>query len=280
MLNSRIFKSEIENEKRIVFLDVARGIGIVCVLLGHNLWRESRGTAIIFNFHMPLFYFISGIFCVSDKYRTWQSIYRKVMEMLVPFPFFCILSCIVFWSSPELLKQLSKRMLFALFVHGEPWYNKPLWFIVSLAMVFLVFSFVSPFLEKQKPYRKLWFLIFCSMLAFAVTNLPINIRSIFMPVMLTTVPFGLFWFGLGNFLAIFVKKLGKMDINVVGLFIITGILLVMISIGTDFSTKPDIRTARMGSWLLFPRSLCGIIAVILLARALCQISVVNMRGGY
>ena len=45
----------VSEHSRIGFLDVARGIGIVCVLLGHNLWSQSRASAIIFSFHVVLY---------------------------------------------------------------------------------------------------------------------------------------------------------------------------------------------------------------------------------
>jgi len=46
-------------------IDVAKGIGIFFVVLGHN-WLSTHGTnelhRVIFSFHMPLFFFLAGIF--------------------------------------------------------------------------------------------------------------------------------------------------------------------------------------------------------------------------
>ena len=46
-------------------IDVAKGIGIFFVVLGHN-WlsthEKSELTRVIFSFHMPLFFFLAGIF--------------------------------------------------------------------------------------------------------------------------------------------------------------------------------------------------------------------------
>ena len=84
--------------------------------------------------------------------------------------------------------------------------------------------------------------------------------------MIATVPFGLFWFALGHFSSGVIKEMWQRTISPIILLLAAGILAMMLSINTDFTTKPDIRTARMGSWLLFPRSVCGVSAVLLLAR--------------
>jgi fucose 4-O-acetylase-like acetyltransferase len=49
---------------RLEHIDVAKGIGIILVVLGHNwIIRTEKGELfrIIFSFHMPLFFFLSGV---------------------------------------------------------------------------------------------------------------------------------------------------------------------------------------------------------------------------
>ena len=84
--------------------------------------------------------------------------------------------------------------------------------------------------------------------------------------MVVSVPFGLFWYALGHFSANFVSHFKVARKTRGALICLVIIFAMLLFVGTDFSTKPDIRTARMGSWLLFPRSMCGIAAVIPLAR--------------
>lgn len=47
-------------KKRIDYLDIARGIAIILMIIGHVVSGYKR--VIIFSFHMPLFIIISGIF--------------------------------------------------------------------------------------------------------------------------------------------------------------------------------------------------------------------------
>ena len=44
---------------RVEWIDAAKGIGIILVVLGH-IWLIGPGQKIINSFHMPLFFFLSG----------------------------------------------------------------------------------------------------------------------------------------------------------------------------------------------------------------------------
>lgn len=72
--------------KRDVKLDVAKGIGIVLMVIGHTgcpNWLHSS----IYSFHMPLFFIISGLCIGGDKisgaYREY--FYNKVRRLYLPF---------------------------------------------------------------------------------------------------------------------------------------------------------------------------------------------------
>ena len=44
---------------RIPWLDAVKGVGIICVILGHMTIPETL-RQFVFSFHMPLFFFVSG----------------------------------------------------------------------------------------------------------------------------------------------------------------------------------------------------------------------------
>lgn len=56
-------------KKRNEQIDVARGIAILLVILGHSFYSiEDPLNKIILSFHMPLFFFLSGIVAkIRDK---------------------------------------------------------------------------------------------------------------------------------------------------------------------------------------------------------------------
>src|SRR5690348_12784027 len=88
-------------------IDVAKGIGIFFVVLGHN-WlsthEKSELSRVIFSFHMPLFFFLSGIFL-----RTSDCIlhFAKVRAASLLKPYFVVLTTL------GLVKMLQSTL------HGE-----------------------------------------------------------------------------------------------------------------------------------------------------------------
>ena len=74
------------NTKRLDWIDIAKGIGIILVVLGHTLVPQVRETGFagflwifIYNFHMPLFFFLSGYLFEKDflTTRTKENSYSE-----------------------------------------------------------------------------------------------------------------------------------------------------------------------------------------------------------
>ena len=59
-------ESETQSLKRLQYLDLAKAVGMLCVLIGHSFISEKINT-VIYAFHMPLFFFIAG-------FLFWNSI--------------------------------------------------------------------------------------------------------------------------------------------------------------------------------------------------------------
>ena len=75
-------------KKRIEYIDIARGISIICVVLGHlGLFQINR---VVFTFHIPIFYFITGYF-INTKYSMNEFIKNKISTLLVPYFVTCLL---------------------------------------------------------------------------------------------------------------------------------------------------------------------------------------------
>ncbi len=112
-------------------LDVAKGLGILLVVWGHCsqfLFNE------IYAFHMPLFFFLSG--CVLNVDKPYKEIIKKkVNQLLLPYVFFVLLSCIFYWSLLILTNRFEINDLLSitsLFPYDNEIVNTPLWFLFSL----------------------------------------------------------------------------------------------------------------------------------------------------
>lgn len=92
-----------ENKKeRLTYLDVAKGIGILLVVIGHvyafNRQIVDRFFVVwLYSFHMPLFFIISGmLIAYKDEKDIWKFVKKRIMGILIPYVFFSIFSIIVF----------------------------------------------------------------------------------------------------------------------------------------------------------------------------------------
>lgn len=83
-------KYRLSNKKdRIIWMDLAKGIAIILVIFGHCVHGGIRG--IIFSFHMPLFFILSGM-----TYKRRESYYAIVEYCLKGFKQLIVPSFIVF----------------------------------------------------------------------------------------------------------------------------------------------------------------------------------------
>lgn len=67
---------------RLRFVDIAKGISIICIILGHLGIHNI--TRVVFTFHVPIFFLITGYF-VSTKESVRDFAIKKARTLLVPY---------------------------------------------------------------------------------------------------------------------------------------------------------------------------------------------------
>jgi len=87
---------ESEKKERIGWIDVARGIGIICVVVGHTVAPGGSIAYFVFTFHMPLFFFLSG-YCSSFAIPFERLILRKARSLLLPYATTWLI-CFLYWA--------------------------------------------------------------------------------------------------------------------------------------------------------------------------------------
>lgn len=81
---------EVVAKKREQAFDIAKGIGMLAVILGHMSIPNKLGD-FIFSFHMPLFFLINGYFLKrKEGIGDWQYIRKKAKSLLVSYAVTCI----------------------------------------------------------------------------------------------------------------------------------------------------------------------------------------------
>ena len=128
-----------------------KGIGIFLVVLGHTTCNAALGNW-IYNFHMPLFFFLSGVFFSP----TIQGLVKRVRQILVPYLIFGMLS-FIYWRFAEmrfrpLPENFDANMHFLdLFWQTKQFrFNVPLWFLPCLAIVQSIGAILFRFIKTQK----------------------------------------------------------------------------------------------------------------------------------
>ena len=60
-----------ESNKRIEYVDSAKAVAIILVIVGHCHWLGSipKLGSLIYTFHMPLFFMVSGFFSERFTYK-------------------------------------------------------------------------------------------------------------------------------------------------------------------------------------------------------------------
>jgi len=71
-----------EKKNRLSYIDTARGIAIIAIILGHL--GNSDLNRVVFTFHVPIFFLISGYF-ISRKDSYPAFIRKKARSLLVPY---------------------------------------------------------------------------------------------------------------------------------------------------------------------------------------------------
>ena len=73
--NKKIDDKRID-DKRIDEIDIAKGIGIIMTIIGHNVFAGYVKT-FIYSFHMPLFFILAGLVMKKKECSTKTLIYEE-----------------------------------------------------------------------------------------------------------------------------------------------------------------------------------------------------------
>lgn len=125
-------------------VDIAKGLGIIFVVFGHNwIVKDQPGELfrIIFSFHIPLFFFMSGLF-LKDSDSLKKNIIRRADTLLKPY--WVVLSVIgllkVFSPFPTSIVKISLVQYFLgmLYATGPTIEGVALWFLPHLFLSSIV----------------------------------------------------------------------------------------------------------------------------------------------
>ena len=136
-------------KSRLAWVDAARGIGILCIVLGHVL-GESVFRDWLYSFHVPLFVFVAGCVYASGKRSVASYFQSSALSLLLPYIIFAAMSVGIFTLVSRLgyIEETGKGFFQSLggFLYGNAKTglmraNLPLWFLPCL---FAIRTFFYP----------------------------------------------------------------------------------------------------------------------------------------
>ena len=107
--------------KRIEYVDVAKGIAILSVIVGHTFSAYDPGSLLnrfIYSFHMPLFFILSGFFYRPQDFKT--AFGRKVKNLLVPYLIINAVRCLIALEKSGFETMHQGYLFPALYGNGSP----------------------------------------------------------------------------------------------------------------------------------------------------------------
>lgn len=171
-------------KERDLSFDIAKGIAIFLMVIGHTSIPKIANTW-IYSFHMPLFFFVSGVFFNLKKYSEWSVFFiAKSKTLLIPYIFYLLFS--------ELLILTCDTS------------NVTLWFLPVLFVTEILFYTIVRLSERVR-WKSL--LTFSLITIFAISSYILSLFEIIIPFDLQNVGHSLIYYSLGYYLSSWIKRI-------------------------------------------------------------------------
>lgn len=230
------------NKKRNFQLDAMKGIGILLVLIGHISHNKGLNTW-IYSFHMPLFFFISGIiYCISNKVDSKNYFTKKFKSLMIPYFTFSFMTFVYWFLIERHIRDTTVSAIhqfYQIFISQggdrNHEYNVVLWFLPCLFVMEILFDYLNKNLRNKK--HVVLALIVCSFLGYILTQynavrLPFSIDT-----MLVAIPF----YGLGFFMTNHLESINsffhKYRFISMPIFVISSLLVAIYYGGTNLNNN-------------------------------------------
>ncbi|THB73094.1 MAG: hypothetical protein D6B28_04355 [Gammaproteobacteria bacterium] len=258
--------------KRIEWIDNAKVLGIFFVVLGHSgcsKWMVDY----IYSFHMPLFFFLSGVIFKNLNLTTISYLKKLSASLLVPYLFFSLVSYL-FWvfigrkfgADAGLDISIFKPIIGIFYSVGKDgWmiHNTPLWFLTCLFVTSTAYFLIDKYVNGDIKVLVVVFIIMIIGLFWKKMNIPR------FPWGINVMPFSLIFFALGYFFQKYrhYLKCSKMFCT----FIMVIVLAISVS-SHYYNGRVDLNSLIFNNYLVFLISALSGIATYSMAASLIPYS--------
>ena len=137
------------NTDRVNYIDLAKGLGMLTIIWGHI--HSGLSNTIVYAFHIPLFFFLSGLVFSPGRYDNFGVfLKRRWKGLLFPYLIFSFVTWLVWaaysYATHAPVESYWMPLLQTFIAQGSEGYlvhNVPLWFVLCLFSVELIYYFTS-----------------------------------------------------------------------------------------------------------------------------------------
>ena len=144
------------SRSRVTFVDVARGIAMISIILGHI--RISAINPFVFTYHVPVFLLITGYF-IRNRSSVKEFAFKRMKSMMLPYLVTCIVIILLSallglrdGTSWEGIKKWAWASVYgAGTTYQKPFYVQmigPLWFLPATCIAAILFRCILELPEK------------------------------------------------------------------------------------------------------------------------------------
>ncbi|GHU07172.1 acyltransferase/acetyltransferase [Spirochaetia bacterium] len=173
------------SNQRIEYIDLLKVFTIFCVLWGHAIQQLDNGLdwihctenpifKLLYSFHMPLFYMLSGFFFKSSlKNNLKDFVFKKGIQLLLPWFIWCVLRGSLLLINTIIIKGNDVDLIqaFRIIFGGHFWFLRELfisYFITYVgykilkkgylvAILAICFTLFAPLMSSQSFYLPIFF---------------------------------------------------------------------------------------------------------------------------
>lgn len=237
---------------RINWIDELKGFILILICLGHthvNIpFLGENLITICQAFSLPTFFFLSGLLFSTHRYSNINSyLKRKIKSLLVPYILLSLLFSFLdprlydlslierndylntFFFSADIHSNLEYLIMEfkSIFYYGLPVITGPLWFVLALFFVSILFFYIHHFFQGNAQYITIY-ATFC-----LITGWILNLYNLILPYCLSTVCTASFFFSLGYLTKKIIKYMTELSEIKLGSIILALSLIYLYAININ-----------------------------------------------
>lgn len=277
--------------KKLRWIDVAKGIGILLVILEHSMIEYTSFFArIILLFHMPFFFFIAG-YCynqslIGEKLAAWRK--RKIYFSIKIYAVFSLFGLVFYTSMDMIMKSFSweswlRKLVNSFYInriHGEVFMGGG-WYFTTWIVTTILFSILwDRILRRIRLGYQIVLLILLAVGASLTNSASIS----YLPLCLDNAKFALIFFYFGVVMNSIIKKYkwsAETVHNKTLLFFFVDVVLIILLVGITHHHGECVYmyiNSYGNYFLFFAGAIIGIVALVLTSILIERVRISNIAS--